>query len=73
MKQNKLKKGSWLALALVLVLALAACGNKENNNAASSAPRFGIPVGERSGIVRTFAERGPGSFERQENRARYAF
>jgi len=43
MKQNKLKKGSWLALALVLVLALAACGNKENNNAASSAPASESP------------------------------
>ncbi|WP_239614140.1 sugar ABC transporter substrate-binding protein [Cohnella mopanensis] len=31
-------KGTWLALALVFVLVLAACGNKEEKNAESSAP-----------------------------------
>jgi len=37
MKQRK-SKLSWLALALVFVVVLAACGKKEENNAGSSAP-----------------------------------
>jgi len=37
MKQRK-SKLSWIALALTLVLVLAACGKKEENNAGSSAP-----------------------------------
>jgi simple sugar transport system substrate-binding protein len=36
MTSSKFKK-SWLALALVFVLVLAACGNKENNQASSPA------------------------------------
>ena len=37
MKQRK-SKLSWIALALTLVLVLAACGKKEENNAGSSSP-----------------------------------
>jgi len=42
MKKGKFVRGSWLALALAIVMALAACGNKENN-AGSSSPASESP------------------------------
>ncbi|TFE29982.1 sugar ABC transporter substrate-binding protein [Cohnella luojiensis] len=43
MTQRKFK-GTWLALVLVLVAVLAACGNKEENNAGNSAPASESPT-----------------------------
>lgn len=43
MAQGKFKS-TWLAFVLVLVLVLAACGNKEENNAANSAPASESPA-----------------------------
>ncbi len=47
MKQGKFKLG-WIALALAIVLALAACGKKEDNNAGSSSPASQSPSADAS-------------------------
>ncbi|TVY04559.1 sugar ABC transporter substrate-binding protein [Cohnella terricola] len=47
MNQRKFK-GSWVALLLVFVLVLAACGKKENNNAGSSSPAAESPSASAS-------------------------